>query len=94
MNAQGMSLLDELRAAKAEPDPEAVKALMILTEASYLVGKMNDPEREGYVRGFLMEHPELGKAFTARKLVERVAHGFTGFISDVADYALTVRRPT
>lgn len=82
-------MLDELALKAAEPDKEVVKALQALVMG---IPARNDEMVAGHVQAFLMEHPEIAKAYTAQKLLERVAHGFTGFIKDVADYLIPIQR--
>lgn len=89
MKARREAIRDKLAAKRAEPDAEALKALVGLVMG---IPARDEKMVEGYVHFFLMQHPELAKAYTARQLIDRVAHGFTGFIAEVADYALVVDR--
>lgn len=95
MARNGIPMLDELALKAAEPDPEAQTAVrMLISLVQDGVGRLEGDAIKGFADGFLMEHPEIAKAYTAHKLLERVAHGFTGFIKDVADYLIPIQRKT
>lgn len=95
-------MLDGLALKRSERDDEAVTALVKLLNAykAKQADLNTEDALEGFVEAFLMESPEIAKAWTAFKLLHMVStqntvlmQGVAAYLLPFIDKALAPRRP-